>query len=254
MDGHTRNDRAELPPARCDACPLRRLSSFTDVTPEQLKAIQRARGRTQRFDAGAPIYMEGDEGGELLTLFDGWAIRYTLLPDGARQVLNVLLPGDVFGVKADMQPGMDHSVEAVTALSVCVFDAARARALFSDRVDLAWNLSWMLAYERALMHQHLINLGRRSAEQRVASLLLELLLRLEQRGMSADGRCAFPLTQTQLGDALGLANATVSRVLKALAQRGLVRVKDGRMRVLDRAGLMALGQFPADIVAPKPML
>lgn len=242
------------PPLNCCNCPLRDLASIIPVSSSQVTAIDRARGGVRCYRPHAPIYFEGDAGGELLTLFSGWAFSYQMLADGRRQIFRFILPGDLAGVQPDFTGPMDHGVETITDVAVCVFGRDALRALLGHEPELGWQFTWLLAQDQVLLRQHLTTIGRRPVIERLGCLLLELHHRLKRREMHDGDSCPFPLTQTHIGDALGLASAHVSRLLRRLREDGLVTVKGGRLWVHDLERLTAMSQFEDSAPTRRPVL
>lgn len=242
------------PPSSCAACPLRALPCFESAREGEVAQIQAARSGMRRLPAGSVVYADGDPLSECYTLFDGWALRSKTLRNGRRQVLSLLLPGDTFGASADPNLPMDHAAETVTEVTLCAFPHRELMHLFRESPAYAWRLSWMLASERRMLHEHLTVLGRRSAYQRVGFLLLEVYTRLQQRRDVAEGSCAFPLRQEDCADFTGLSLETVNRQLARISREDLAHVAHGRLTLLDRARLARAADFRDDFLTPKPLL
>jgi CRP-like cAMP-binding protein len=146
----------------------------------------------------------GQEDAELFTLFKGWAFRHQTLPDGRRQILNFLLPGDLVGFQASLMTAAQHSVEALTTVEVCVFSRRKAWSIFAQMPEVAYELAWLGAQEESLVDENLTSVGQRSARERMAALIIGLYRRAEHLGLTEDNSFFFPLTRTHLSDALGL--------------------------------------------------
>lgn len=224
------------------------------VTSEEIKAIGRARGEVRYYRSHATLYYEGDPGSDLFTLFSGWAFSFQMLRDGRRQILRFMLPGDVIGVQPDLVGPMDHGVETVTDASACVFRRDALRELLAHDPELGWQLVWLLAHDQALLREHLTGIGRRHVTERLGCLLLEIYHRMARRDMAEGTSCPFPLTQTHLADALGLASAHVSRLLRRLREDGYVTIKSRWLHLHDLDGLTEISQFDDRTLTRRPML
>ena len=113
----------------------------------------------------------------LYTVLSGWASRYKMLDDGRRQILNYALPADMLGLQGAVMNEMEHSVEALTPLSFACSRAGNLGPFHSRLPSLAFDITWLAAREEQLIDEHLVSLGRRSALERAAYLLLHLFVR-----------------------------------------------------------------------------
>lgn len=246
--------KAVLPPLQCTSCPLRRIDHFKSIAKDELAKIERARSGARHVRAGSTIYSEGDPPAEIFTLFDGWAARSKLLENGKRQILNILLPGDCFGVQPDMTSELNHTAETITEVALCAFPHDEVMRLVRDLPRFGWQLCWMLAHEESVLSEHLTNIGRRTAFERLGFFLLEIYARMENREAAANGMCPFPLRQSDIADALALSAETVNRLLAQMDRDGLARVSRGRLYILNRSGLTRACEFHDRFLTPKPFL
>jgi CRP-like cAMP-binding protein len=174
---------------------------------------------------------------------EGWALRFRLLPDGRRQVINFLLPGDAFGMGTLVLSRPDHNVSAITPVTVSPISPEALTGLLRDHPRLGAAFLWGAAQEEAVLREHLVSLGRRSAYERVAHLLLELMHRLELVGRADDETYFMPLSQPLLADALGLSAVHVNRTLRRLQQDQLISIKSRRIAILDYGALQRAADF-----------
>jgi CRP-like cAMP-binding protein len=187
-------------------------------------------------DSGDPSYF---------VLLRGWAACSKLLPDGRRQIINFAVPGDFLGLRGFLLPKADHAIVTITEAKVSQFPRQRMLDLIRDNPRFGAAVLWALSFEQAIVVEHLVNIGRRSALERTAHLLLELEARLGLVGLSHDGQFEVPVTQEDLGDALGLTTVHVNRVLRQLRAQGLLATRQRRVEILDRDRLQELAQFTA---------
>jgi len=183
------------------------------------------------------IVTQGARSDRAFVICEGWVLRHRQLADGRRQILDFLLPGDWAGLTALMFDEADHTVAAVTDLVVVPVPFADLAGLARRQPRLAFAIFWTAAQEEAVIAEHLVDVGRRSAYERVGHLYLELLSRLSLVGAARDGAFAFPLNQATLADALGLSQVHVNRTIQRLRQDGLVLVDGRRVVIPDRAAL-----------------
>ena len=226
----------------CTQCPLRGMPHFREFTPEELEFVSRFKTGELSVDAGATVLVEGSHSAHLYTVLSGWGFRYKLLPDGRRQILNYLVPGDLVGLQGSIMGEMQHSVEALTPLTLCVFERDKLNTLFSRHPGLAFDITWIAAQEERILDEHLLSVGRRSAEERAAYLLAFL----HERGKATklfSNRALLPITQSHVADTLGLSVVHTNKTLRKLAARNLIRWQDRGCVVLDAEGLAALADW-----------
>jgi len=240
----------------CDQCPLRTLPLFVPASPEELTLIQSLKHRELRRASGESIIDEGSADAPLYTLFSGWAFRYKTLSDGRRQILNFLLPGDFIGVQQKMTDAAVHGVEALGEVWLCVFQRDALWTLHERMPRVGFSITWLAAHEEALVDDNLLSVGRRSAAERVATLLIHLFRRgaalLPDAGVNG---VPFPLTQQHIADALGLSLVHTNKTLRKLERRGLHRIDNGQLFLTDVDALERLADLYGDgKPPPRPLI
>ena len=198
---------------------------------------------TQVFRRNREIMTEGRKYDALLVLIDGVSIRCRILHDGRRQILNVSLPGDFIGFPGAFS---ERALYSITALNDCVVAPvpfSRLLSLFDTQPRLVAAVFWSFAWEAAMYAEHLIDVGRRSALERVAHFLLELLTRLQVIGFADECSFRMPLTQELIADALGLSVPHINRTLLQLRDDELVSIEEHIVFIKDVKALSALADF-----------
>src|ERR1043166_3756689 len=198
----------EASPARsvpCEACPFRSFHAvFRDFTPDELEFISGFKVGELRVKHGNTFLMQGTSSAHLYTVLSGWAFRYKLLPDGRRQILNYALPGDFVGLQGAVLNAMEHSVEALTDMVLCIFPRDRLWELHRGHPTLAFDLTWLAAREEQILDEHLLSVGRRTAMERLAYLFLVVFLRAEEGKLTKGNVIQLPFTQQHVADMLGM--------------------------------------------------
>lgn len=219
------------------------MPGFRAFEPEELHFVSSFKSGEIVAEAGTTILTEGKHSENLYTLLSGWAFRYKLLPDGRRQILNYLLPGDLLGLQGSIIGEMEHSVEALSPVVLCVFQRNRLHELFANHPGLGFDVTWLAASEERMLDEHLLSLGRRTAMERAAYLIAFL----HQRALSVGGSLAkalyLPINQQHVADTLGLSIVHTNKTLRKLADRQLIRWLDRACEVLDVEGLMTLADW-----------
>lgn len=221
----------------------RKLSAFVALAEADLATLARFYERRRSFEPGHTMIYEGQSEASAFILARGWALSFKLLPDGGRQIVDFQIPGDFLGLRSILFRTADHSVDAVTPIEASEVLASDLFGALDGAPRLALAILWAASRDEAMVVEHLVNLGRRSAEERLAHFLLELGARLNLVGLGDRTGFDCPLTQYHLADALGLSAVHVNRVLRQLREEGLVTFQNGRVSFDDFAGLKALGGF-----------
>ena len=228
-------------------CPLaRKLARFVALTDADLAALEVLRASSERIAADADLVREGESPRCVFLLLEGMAARYRVLPDGGRQILTFMIPGDLSDIHCLLHKRMDHSIGIISTGRVAAIARPQLAELFAAHAQLATALQWSALQEEAMLRERVVALGRRPAHGRVAYLLCELLWRYDAIGMAAERTFCWPLTQTELGDALGLTSVYINRVLKDFRRDGLVSIMPGRLCVLEVAALQRRAGFNQD--------
>jgi len=214
---------------------------------------QAAMAQPRALAAHSEIWRPQERRAAIVVLFKGWACRYRLLPDGRRQIVDVLLPGDIVGLGALFKPRAEDFVHALTEIACGELDHASLFRLLGDP-EVALHVMAQLAAESRRLDTCLTTVGQMVAEERIAALLVAFHRRLEQRQSVMGKSFHFPLTQQQLGDFLGMTVVHVNRVLKRLRDGGIVNVKHRIVVIQDLAKLkhLASGRTYAAAAAAPP--
>jgi CRP/FNR family transcriptional regulator, anaerobic regulatory protein len=228
----------------CEQCPLRLKPLFRPFSEAELKFVVELKTDHIVVAPRVDIIQEDEVGGPAYTLFEGWAIRYHRLPQGARQILDIVLPGDMVGLASAVLGTVRHSVQALTPATLCVLSGRTVTELFTQHPGFALNIMQTRVEEEQRADVRLSLLGRSNAEQRIGYLMLETFDRLRQRGMVDGGStCPFPLQRRDIADAAGMSRVHVARTLERLREQRLATIQDGVLVLLDRARLTALANY-----------
>ena len=220
-----------------------RLEAFTRLSPDDRAAIGRISKVTRVIPARRDLIREGEKPQFVHLMVDGWACRYKTLPDGRRQIVAFFIPGDFCDLNVYVLRQMDHSLGAITRLSVSDISRDDMDALTSTRPRITQALWWESLVQAAIQREWTLNIGQRTAYERIAHLLVELFLRLESVGMTQADSCDFPLTQTDVADATGLTSVHVNRTLQELRRDGLIVLERKRLTIPDLQKLKDAAMF-----------
>ncbi|MBM6595075.1 Crp/Fnr family transcriptional regulator [Microvirga pudoricolor] len=194
---------------------------------------------------------EGDAPTVVQLILVGFACRYKILPDGTRQIMAYLVPGDFCDLHVFILKEMDHSIATLSQCQVVQIHRPQILELM-ERPAIARAMWWAALVDEATLREWLVNIGARPAEQRIAHLLCELLLRLETVGLTQGGQYELPITQHEIGDTMGLSSVHVNRVLQRLRADGLITFKGSNLVILDIPRLKTFSGFnPNYLHLPK---
>ncbi|MBO3758720.1 Crp/Fnr family transcriptional regulator [Ciceribacter sp. L1K23] len=238
----------------CHECPLRECSPFREFTEPELDFMEGFKKGELITDRGTTIVAQASHGPHFYTVLSGMAFRYKLLEDGRRQILNYLFPGDLMGLQSALLDEMQHSVEALTPMKLCIFEKEKIGELYRKHAGLAYDITWIAAQEERILDEHLLSVGRRSAIERAAYLLAFLSMRAKSLRRQAGINGALPITQTHVADTLGLSIVHTNKTLRKLQQRGMVRWLERGCEILDETGLQELAGWEASPAGRRPFI
>jgi CRP/FNR family transcriptional regulator, anaerobic regulatory protein len=219
----------------CDVLLGRALPEDNSSRPKPIWQVQK------KVPARRNIKSAGEHADRVSIICDGWAFRFVQLPDGRRQVLSILIPGDVVTTTRLFDDNVRFSVQALTDVRFCGYAQSTLRTLILADAALLDAWARLFVVER---HEHfgrLIDLGSRSADERIAHLILELANRLEQRGIMIDCSFIFPLPQKLIAAMTGLTAEHVNRVFRSFRKMNLIETGKSFLKVIDLAGLQHIG-------------
>src|SRR5947207_9159109 len=166
-----------------------KLEAFTRLSPDDRDALAQISRNFRVIDARRDLISEGDRPRHVHLVLDGWACRYKQLPDGKRQIVSLFVRGDFCDVNVHILKAMDHGIGAITRLKVAMITPEEMNELTAERPRVTQALWWHELVTAAIQREWTLNLGQRSAYERLAHLLVELYLRLRAVGRAHDGRC-----------------------------------------------------------------
>ena len=221
---------------------IAKLRNGADLTKSDEAALLGGIENVRTVEAETDLVREGAPPGAVRLVLDGIAYRYIAVPEGRRQILAFLLPGDLCDLQIPILGVMDHGIRTLTRCRVANISQSVVDG-WTERPRVIRALWWATLVDEAIMRQWIVNLGARPADQRVAHLLVELLHRFRSVGLATDKGYALPLSQEKLGECTGLSSVHVNRVVTRLRASGLVTFQRHRVAVEDLAALSTMAGF-----------
>lgn len=221
----------------------RKLKSFADLASIEVAAIEQATSHPRRFAARQDLIREGDRPGPVFVMLDGWAFRYKILPNGSRQVMALLMPGDACDLHIGMLAEMDHSIQTATPARVAMIARGEMDRLMGAHPGIARAMYMAQLTDEGTLRAWIVSMGRRNSLERVAHLMCELYLRARWIGLVENTEFALPLSQVLLADALGMTPVHINRVLRQLRLTGAMTLKRGSLTIMDPVKLVQIAGF-----------
>jgi len=222
----------------------RRLQNFVRMSEDDMTILDRfTQTGVRRVQPRRDLISEGDKPRSMFIILEGWACRYKQLPDGRRQVVAFFLPGNLCDLNMFILRQADHSMGAITPMRVAELDRDDFDRLFTSNPRITQALFWDELVTMATQREWTLNLGQRSAYERIAHLLVESFYRLRSVGLTDGNSCDFPLTQSDIADATGLTSVHVNRMLQELRGNGLIELQSRRLTIPDLRALESAAMF-----------
>ncbi|GEP06697.1 Crp/Fnr family transcriptional regulator [Methylobacterium oxalidis] len=223
---------------------IRKLEQFACLAPADKRALEDAAARKVRlFGPHQDIIGEGDEPEHVNLILEGWACRYKQLEDGRRQIISFFLPGDLCDPHVFVLREMDHSIGTITPVRLAEIHRDQILHVTEEHPRITQALWWEMLVTAAIQREWTVNLGQRTGRERIGHLLCELFIRLRGVGLTEGDSCLLPVTQVDLGDATGLSNVHVNRVLQELRASGLIVLRGKRLTIPDLEALQRVALF-----------
>ncbi len=220
-----------------------KIRSYVPLTPEDVVILTAACGNVRKVPARHDLIREGEKPESVFVVLEGWACRYKILPEGGRQIVAFLIPGDFCDMHVSVLDEMDHSIATLTSARIAMISHREIEALIDSRPSITKAFWRTQLVDEGVLRAWIVSMGRRDALQRVAHLLCELYVRLRVIGLAENGRCQIPLTQIVLADSLGLTPVHVNRVLRRLREAGAMTNEGGKMGIADVEQLAHIAGF-----------
>ena len=238
----------------CALCPLAACRGLRPLDSAQVAYMEQFKQGELSVDRGTQVLVQGQRSAHVFTLLEGVLIRYKLLEDGRRQIVNFMFPGDLIGLQAAMGEPLAHGVEALTGARLCVFARDRFADLVKSHPELGYDVIWLAAKEEEALEEHLVALGQRTARERIAYLAVFLVQRAIDTGLAQGNSVALGVTQTQIADMLGLSLVHTNRTLQALRQSNLIRWNLNEIQIGDMDAAREFARFDHSLNAHRPYL
>jgi CRP-like cAMP-binding protein len=220
-----------------------KLRAFGQLDEADIAALAEVTARPHPVEARRDLIREGDRPGPMFVILQGWACRYKILPNGTRQIMAFLMPGDSCDLNVALLAEMDHGIQTITPALVAAIERAQMDDLLEHHPAILHALYVSQLVDEGTLRAWITSMGRRTSIERVAHLMCELYLRANNVGLVGSEPFTMPMSQSLLADALGMTPVHLNRVLKALRLRGAMTMQRGSLAISDPAALAGIAGF-----------
>ena len=220
-----------------------KLNGFGILNAEEVNALSAATSKPKKVAVKTDLIREGDRPGPVLVMLEGWACRYKILPNGTRQVLAYLMPGDACDLHIGLLAEMDHSIQVIRPALVASIERSVMDEIMDAHRGIAKAMYIAQLVDEGTMRAWITSMGRRTSIERVAHLMCELYLRARNIGLTSEPYLQLPLSQLLLADSLGMTPVHLNRVLKILRVNGAMTLERGSLNITDPEKLIQMAGF-----------
>jgi CRP-like cAMP-binding protein len=225
---------------------IRKLENFSRLSDEDRQALENAASQIKHYHSREDIIREGDPPAGVNLILNGWACRYKHLEDGRRQIVAYFVPGDLCDLRVFILRQMDHSIMTLSPATVAAIPRDTILDLMERYPRITKALWWSTLVDEAILREWIVNVGQRTAYERIAHVLCELFVRLGSVGLTDGDTCEIPVTQAELADTVGLSTVHVNRTLQELRRNRLIDLRGKSLTILDLSALQDAAMFNAN--------
>ena len=218
---------------------IHQFARFAELTDLEQQLLSQLEQDPRTYDADQELAVAGSDSDKFFTLQSGWAYSIRTLADGQRQILDIFLPGQILGLREISFSRNLSEIRTLTDVVACPFPRQRLAGIFAKAPRLTDLFLLTMAREQSMLIERVINIGRRSAAERLAHFIVEIQTRLAIRSLAF----TLPMNQTLIADALSLSSVHVSRTFKQLREMGLIENQNGHIEIIDLEGLIDFSGF-----------
>ena len=222
---------------------IRKLKNGADLSAEECRVLEDAASDVREIGPRQTLIQEGTRPENVHLLVEGWACRDKYLEDGSRQIMAFLVPGDFCDLHVAILGEMDHNIVTLSPCKVALIPDHTIEELTSKHPNINRALWWATLVDEGTLREWLVNLGRRSADQRMAHIFCELLMRLQSVDLADQNSFTLPITQEELADTLGMSTVHANRTLHQLRSDGLITLTARKLVIDDLDRLKAYAEF-----------
>ncbi|WP_277981152.1 Crp/Fnr family transcriptional regulator [Sphingomonas phyllosphaerae] len=219
-----------------------KLGHYVALSEAEVDALTRATSTSRKITTKTDLIREGDRPGPVFVMLEGWAMRYKVLPNGSRQIMAFLMPGDACDLHIGLLAQMDHSIQTITPARVATISRTHMDELLDRYRGIAKAMYIAQLADEGTLRAWIVSMGRRSSIERVAHLICELFVRARGGDLTST-TFEIPFSQIILADALGMTPVHINRMLRELRTRDIISLRRGSMSVMNPSALASVAGF-----------
>ncbi|AXI03295.1 fumarate/nitrate reduction transcriptional regulator Fnr [Aquirhabdus parva] len=225
--------------AHCSDCALNPICLPPALADEDLDQLENIIGRNRPIPRGGVLFRQGTPFEAIYAVRSGAIKTYSTAANGAEQITGFYLPGEIVGLDSIGNPAYESTATALGTTAICAIPFDALEVLSMKHVSLHHHLFKLMSSEIRNDHQIMQMVGKRPAEEKVATLLLSFTTRHKRRKLN-ENHIYLPMSRADIGNHLGLALETVSRIFTHFQEIGVIAVNGKDVTILDRTTLCAL--------------
>ncbi|MCJ2009095.1 helix-turn-helix domain-containing protein [Methylobacterium sp. J-092] len=222
---------------------VRKLEGFVSLSDADKALLERISASSRVVPSQTNLVREGEAPKGVFLILEGMACRHKARANGTRQIMAYLVPGDLCDLDVALLDTMDHAITTLSASKVVCIPPKVIAEVMEHHPQLARALRMSTLVDEATLREWLVNVGCRSALERVAHLFCELQVRMRAVSLADGDSYDMPVTQAALADTTGMSVVHLNRTLQELRREGLIELQQRRMTILDLPRLRALAEF-----------
>ena len=233
---------------------IKRLRISSAIAEEDIKEIEALPISVRQYPAETAVVRDGERATDCCLIADGFCARSKTITSGKRQILSLHIPGEIPDLMSLFLHVMDHDLSTLTAATLGFISHETLQKLHRRRPVVA-EMFWRdTLIDAAMFREWIVNVGQRPAPARLVHVMIELRERLRIIGRVDGASFEMPLTQEQIGEALGITAVHANRVIRQLREEGIVELHRGRVTVLDERKFLELADFDGRYLHQSPTL
>ena len=226
----------------CSTCSLSELCLPRGLNKENLDKLDYIIKNSPPIAKGNHLYLPGDDFKSLFAIRTGSAKVYVLNQSGEEQIIGFYFPGEVIGFDAISKEQYTCHAVALETLSYCKLPFEKMNMICAEIPEFQDQMFRLLSDEISNEHKMLLTLCKRSADEKLAIFLISLSERFAKLGYSSTVY-NLPMSRQEIGNYLGLAVETVSRIFTRFQKNGLIAVDKKILSIKDKDALLAISAY-----------
>lgn len=232
------------------SCMVKKFADYTDLTNQEKSLLLRLEENEETYQSGQLIREKNQDADHLYVVKKGWSFISNTIDKNMRSIFDIRISGDFIGISELSFSSALYDIRATTDVTVCPFPKSALNEIFVESPKLCRMFFAILSREQALLYARVFSLGRRTALEKVAHLILEMSFRTTRAYGEQNDEFSFPIKQEEIADLLGLSTVHVNRCMNELKRHNYIEYNRSGIKILNRNKLMNLSEFEKQFLEP----